>query len=448
MALDPPAVEDAEVHDAVVRRLHAARTRCFEGPEGRVEPYVHARDELEAQVHIIARKVGDGDFVLEAVAVSVDALDQFFAGFILGVGFPGIDELNPSFFRDLHEPLHVMEQEIHTLICRGSPGKAEGEHIQIHGDAGRFIYIAKQVLLCLLVGVPELLLRDITAPDKELRFICPPRNIDIEETGYFRTGPGEGVYAVRYGMNGIAGEHVLRHLAVLLCHAIHVLAQVEGQERHIEAILACQVFQHVERDQLSAELPDEIIGEFIMPRFHRRMGGEDAKIPYAGDIPDRPLVPDTLDIALEPEEQLDDEEAGMAFVHVVLLDMKTEGMEHAHAAHAEDKLLLDPVRGVSSVERVGNPPVFRSIVRRVRVQKENGHGPARGAGNRIKPCLYVDSTSLDLHLDLLRQKLHIVRGIPDRRLFRLPALSVDLLGKVAFAADERHCHEGQLEISR
>ena len=180
-------------------------------------------------------------------------------------------------------------------------------------------------------------------------------------------------------------------------------------------VLACDVPEHLDGDELTEHLLHEGIGELIMACLHRRVSGEDAKVAHARHVPDRPFVPYTLDVAFEPEKQFESEKGGVPLVHMVFLDMELKGVEHPYAAHAEDDLLLDPVVQVAAVEVIGDAPVRGSILRKVRIQEEDGNFAARGAYDRIHPCLDIHVPALDGHFDLFGQKGHIPCGVPGHR---------------------------------
>ena len=247
--------------------------------------------------------------------------------------------------------------------------------------------IGKQLPLCLAVRFPQLQFGNVAGPDEQLRFIRPAGNVLVEQLRHFLAGPGEGVYAVRDGMDVVAGEHVLRYLTVFLRHAVDVLAQVERQHRHVQVVLARKVLEHVEGNDLAEHLLDEGIGELVMARLDRRVGREHAEVPHPGDVPDRPLVPHALDVALEPEQQFEGEKTRMSLVHVIFLDMEFERLEHAHAAHAEHDLLLDPVGAVAAVEIIGDAPVLGLFSGRSVSRKRIGTLPPVGLMTMIDPGL-------------------------------------------------------------
>src|SRR5512144_53229 len=115
-------------------------------------------------------------------------------------------------------------------------------------------------------------------------------------------------------MDMVTREHMLGHFSMFFCNAVDVFAQIERQECHVEAVLASKVLEHVERDDLAEHLLDKGIGELVVPSFHRRVRGEYAKIPHPRHVPERPFIPDPLDVALEPEKQFKHKKACMPFV--------------------------------------------------------------------------------------------------------------------------------------
>ena len=284
--------------------------------------------------------------------------------------------------------------------------------------------------------------------DEELRLVRPAGNILVEQPGHIFAGPGEGMNTVRNGVDMVAREHVLRHFPVLLGDAVHVLAQAERQERHVQAVFARNVLEHVEGNDLSEHLLHDGVGELVMARLDGGVGREHAEVPHAGDVPHRPFIPDAFDVALETEEQFEGEEARMPLVQMILLDVEFEGLEHANASHAEDHLLLDAVDAVAAVELVGDAPVLCRVLLEVGVQEENRHFAARRAYHPVEPGLDVNVAAFDLNPDFLRHERHVLGGVPDHGFFPLPAVGVDILGKISLAGYKGNGDQGQVQIGR
>jgi hypothetical protein len=74
----------------------------------------------------------------------------------------------------------------------------------------------------------------------------------------------------------------------------------------------------------------------------------------------------------------------VAFVHVVLSDTKPEGIENPHAPDPEDDLLLQAVPLVAAVQDVRDLSIFREVLLKVGVEKEDGDS---AAGEALKDVL-------------------------------------------------------------
>ena len=49
----PPAIQDAQVETPMAAPFHAARSRCFQGPAGRIQPNIAAGNHLPSHMHIV-----------------------------------------------------------------------------------------------------------------------------------------------------------------------------------------------------------------------------------------------------------------------------------------------------------------------------------------------------------------------------------------------------------
>ena len=130
----------------------------------------------------------------------------------------------------------------------------------------------------------------------------PPRDVAVKEGLEGLGGPGGGVHPVGDGVHRVVGEHQPGHLAVLLGHPVDVVAQVEGQVGHIQpepplgqfgdpgefpAILEDMFLDiHAEGVLHIHHVPEvaphflhQLQRKLVVPRGHRRVGGEDALVP-------------------------------------------------------------------------------------------------------------------------------------------------------------------------
>ena len=117
---------------------------------------------------------------------------------------------------------------------------------------------------------------------------------------------------------------------------------------------SCSSGRPIELGDAAEMLEEQVIGERIVARGHRRVRGEHA------------LRGDRLEPGLEAEargqllaQQLERQERRMAFVHVPDGGREAERAQRAHAADAEHHFLRDAVRLVAAVEAEGDVAVGR-----------------------------------------------------------------------------------------
>ncbi len=84
---------------------------------------------------------------------------------------------------------------------------------------------------------------------------------------------------------------------------------------------------------------------------------------------------------------LEAEEAGVALVRVEDLHVEPERFEHAHAAHPEEDLLLQPVLDVAAVQAVGDLAHVGLVVVDVGVEEvERGAADVGPPHLRVQAC--------------------------------------------------------------
>src|SRR4030066_759055 len=174
---------------------------------------------------------------------------------------------------------------------------------------------------------------------------------------------------------------------MLLCHPVNILAEVNGQSVLFQFILPCQFLQHIEWDHLSNDLPDQVVGKFIMSCLDRGMGGKDTDILYLLGVPYGPFIPYGLNILFITGQEFNGQEARMPLVHVVLLYREAEGLEHPHPANPEQQPLLQPVALITAVKGICKLPVLLGILRDIRIKEKDRDATAGQTAFIILPYL-------------------------------------------------------------
>src|SRR4029078_1506777 len=94
IALVPPAVEDADVRDAVLGRLHPRRPGRLQRPARVVQPDVDALHEEARDAHVVVLEDEDAAAKLWRARALEDLLDDALAGSVGRVGLAREDDLD------------------------------------------------------------------------------------------------------------------------------------------------------------------------------------------------------------------------------------------------------------------------------------------------------------------------------------------------------------------
>ena len=186
----------------------------------------------------------------------------------------------------------------------------------------------------------------------------------LEERRHLARDPGRRVHAVGDRGNWQLVERFLRpdrrphrprDLAVQLADGVDRCRRPQRQRGHVE-LRAAAVVVFAEREEARPQIAERaptagqvllhhMEREGVMPRRHRRMRREDRR---PTDLLER-LV-ERLAVVDELADALQDDEAGVPFVQVEHRRRRTQRAQDAHAANAEDDLLLDAHLAIAAVE--------------------------------------------------------------------------------------------------
>ena len=186
VALVPPAVEHADVRDAVLGGLHAGRTGRLERAAWVVEPRVDTLDEVAPDAHVVVLEDEHAAAQLRRARALEDLLDDALAGPVGRVGLAREDDLQRPLGIPQHpgQAIHVGEQQRRSLVGREPAGEADGHDLRIEGaldlaqDAGRLAVAGElaaqpavdeqgQLALLAQVRLPQLGPRDALEPIPE-----------------------------------------------------------------------------------------------------------------------------------------------------------------------------------------------------------------------------------------------------------------------------------------
>ena len=224
-----------------------------------------------------------------------------------------------------------------------------------------------------------------------------------------------------------SGEHLLGHLAVEPANAVGLLAGVQGEDAHREALVGVRILAaHVHkvipgdtelRGELTHILAEQTLVEVVVTGGDGSVDGVEAGSAYQfeGYVEVKVLLLHVVDQALEVEQR------GVPFVAVVELGIDAELLEHQDAADTEKILLLDTVLPVAAVELVGDRAVELGVHLKVGIHEVEVH-----AAHVHAPYMAVNRASGVRHLE--NHGVAVLHHLLDRELVEVLSLIVgDLL---------------------
>ena len=489
VALDPPPVENGEMHHAVHRSLLTGSSGSLLGTRRVVEPHIHALDHTLCKRDVIAGH--EDDLADEAVLLGDldDLLDEVLAGLVGGMGLSGEDELyrTVGVVDDGVEPVQVGEEQGRALIGREATGEADRQHVVAerlldgHDLAGRIVHrhhrvgqapldIGHKVALELLADSPDLLIGKFVHSVKALLVIVMCLELGAEHLGVqllpLLRRPGGIVDAVGHVAHMEllgkvsrvhVGEDVLADLAMEHGHAVDVLRDVRGEDAHRELLVDVGRMGlaeghhggpvYLEDGRIMAEiLAEHTLVESVMAGRDGSVGRKERRCAHDlhGFAELEVFLLDILAKALQADE------CGMALIAVIHLGIDSEPAQCADTADAEKDLLLQAVLPIAAVELMGNGTVLGKVglpvcVEEIEVGTADRHLP--DAGDDIAPReshARSHPVALGVKHGLCRDLEEILRLV----LGHLVTIGGKLLGEVTEAVQETDGDEVDVHVTR
>ena len=303
-------------------------------------------------------------------------------------------------------------------------------------------------------------------PDRLIVLALAPaaRQVLVEERRHLHRQPRRHVRAVRDGPDRPAivldagpdrPPHVARDLAVQLAHAVDVVRRAERERRHVEerAAAVVVVSERQERITVRAERAPragkmrlhEGERKRVVAGGHRRVRREDGRPPNALERRfERRAFFDPIADALQ------DHEGRVPLVQMPGGRLDAQRLERAHAADAEDDLLLDPRLAIAAVEprrelAVPWRVLFEIGVEEKELHASEPHEPHRHE-HRAVAERYGDHAGTAVGGDRLLDR----RVLPVQSLvhFLLPPFRRHHLVEVALRVHEADADERNAEVAR
>ena len=230
-------------------------------------------------------------------------------------------------------------------------------------------------------------------------------------------------------------------------HAVGIARKAQRQQRHVQQSVAeaSQLFQA--RRPIAAQNADRLLGrEAVVPGRHRRVRGEHALAPHLLDVGlGGPVLRPAAQLAFEQRQR---QQRRVAFVHVVHVYAQAQRMGHAHAAHAQHDLLLQPVIRVAAVEVVGQSAVPSRIFVEVGVEQINRHHVAGLPAHVIAPRAHRHHAVFHLDRDPRRLFRAKVRRVPGLHFLALHARRAQMLLEIPFAMHQGKRRQRHAQVGR
>ncbi|GBE08363.1 hypothetical protein BMS3Abin11_01483 [bacterium BMS3Abin11] len=105
-----------------------------------------------------------------------------------------------------------------------------------------------------------------------------------------------------------------------------------------------------------------------MTGLHRGVRGKVAQLPHPRNIVAGlagPYIRGGIGMATQ---QLQCQQRGMSFIHMILAYREAQGAQHAYAADAEHDLLFEPVGGITAIQIMSDLPIHSPVFVQIGIQ--------------------------------------------------------------------------------
>ena len=488
VALAPPAVEHRQVEHAVHPRLHAGGAARLERIHRVVQPDIDPRHDSPRKAQVVTLEQQQPPLEARQARDLVQPADQRLPGLVGRVRLARVHEQHrPLGIGDqVAQEVEVLEHHRRALVGREPACEADGQYVRIvrvgmleqpvEVRLGAVVaqvlharYVVDQVQharLQRLAHAPEQVVRDVVDALPELCIALARKPVGAEvaledlhpllgqERRYVHpVGDVVDRILFRRDLRPQFAADLGRHAAMDLRDAVLKARAADRQRRHVEVAVAHAVPERHELRMVQPELRREALevrgdhrfGEMVMPRRHRRVGGEHG------------VHRDRLQRSVEGEatggqlaHALEHQEGRMALVDVPDGGRDTQRAQCAHAADAEHDFLLDAGGAVATVEPAADLAVRRRIGLDIAVEQVQRDMAAARAP-------HVEVHGAPGHLDLHHHLRAVRPGHPlDRQVVVvgvavggvLVALAIDRLREVALPVQQTDRDERQPRIAR
>ena len=400
VALNPPTVENRELHYTVHHTLLTAGTRCLQRTSRSIQPYIDTLNHLASQLHIVVLQEEDLTHELGHSRYLYDALDQILTGLIVRVSLTCEYELYGALLviNDSSQTIEVREEQVCTLIGCKTASETDSQHVGLQtlndanhltgriqtyllGVAYALADVVDQTTLQEHTLLPELLIVDLVylLPSRDIVRMTRETIVEVArvETAQVRSGPSGEVNTIGYvaDMQLILevtrphiAQDILAHLTVQPRHTINLLREVASQNAHRELLVRIVRVGLTEVDEL---IPSDTqhIGIVRHILTNHRFGECIVACGYGGVSRKQRRRTNNLHSLAEREllatyhiaDALDADKCGMALVAVINLLRDAQLTQCTDTTDTEQDLLLEAVLPITTIEVVGDRTILIEV---------------------------------------------------------------------------------------
>ncbi len=172
--------------------------------------------------------------------------DQFFAATVVGVRFSRKHNLKfSSIFGDFAQPVQIRQNQISPFVPGGAACKSDGKDIWIELQSGLFVHLVEKFVLRQQMRGPPLFLWQSQRAAQTVIVLTPGRNVAVQSCLERWSGPRRRMHTVSNCFYWNLRKHPARYFSVQFGHAVHVVAHVQRQVRHVHRSAALRGFLQI-----------------------------------------------------------------------------------------------------------------------------------------------------------------------------------------------------------
>ncbi|OPY87245.1 MAG: hypothetical protein A4E72_01518 [Syntrophus sp. PtaU1.Bin208] len=387
--------------------------------------------------------------------------------------------------QDFVQTLHIGQDQIRPLIRGKTPGKADhqgggiyfgidlfppGFGIAVPGPVlGDVIPdIIDHSLLEFIAGAPQHGVGDIPDLFPGLGIgngVLPfAPQIEIKKVLHLRSDKGSHVHPIGHRPDGDIqfvkalpdiAPHAARHLPMDLADPVAKLTHLETQNGHEERLVVAGFLQPqvIELrpgdprpfDEICEIMFDEILGESLVSRLYRRMGGKNATTPhhFTGLIKIQPFL------GHQELNQAENEKGRMPFIEVIETGFDAQFAKQTNASRPQEQFLFYPRSLVRRIETSRYFSVLGGVAGNIGIQEIN-----RQTADLHLPDIRIEGPPRKLEGNLHLVPLLILDNLQGHigevtfRIFRdLDPVLINELFEIPVPVQEPDPHQGDIEIA-